>query len=319
MGFALRKKDSTDEGDDGVSVKDRLRAWWNGDVLPPRTAAPGGDGDAADHDSEAAASAGSSSGGSSPWSEVRRQLVQEVWSYGFIGPGGAEYVEKLVSGCSLTAAETMLEIGTGMGGAARTIIGKFGNYVTGYERDENLTAAAMRHAVTYEIEDKLEVTTSPFEKIDPKAKYFRAALLRNVVYTVKDKEGLISRVADALKAGESYLIMTDFFFDHEDESSELAAWKAVEERRVHPWSRDAAVKAIEGAGLQPRIIDDESDDYCAMVLEAWSDYMKTIDRADLSPELGRELAREGEFWARRVAAIKAGVLRYYRIEALKIS
>ena len=47
--------------------------------------------------------------------------------------------------------------------------------------------------------------------------------------------------------------------------------------------------------------------------------MKSIDGTDLSPEMGRELEREGEFWARRVAALKAGVLRYYRIVGVKTS
>jgi hypothetical protein len=53
--------------------------------------------------------------------------------------------------------------------------------------------------------------------------------------------------------------------------------------------------------VQPRIIDDEIDDYCAMVVDAWSESMKFIDGTDLSPEMGRELEREGEFWARRGA------------------
>ena len=35
--------------------------------------------------------------------------------------------------------------------------------------------------------------------------------------------------------------------------------------------------------------------------------------------MGKELEREVEFWARRVAALKAGVLRYYRIEGVKTS
>ena len=93
----------------------------------------------------------------------------------------------------------------------------------------------------------------------------------------------------------------------------------VEEHAVHPWTEAEFIKAIGRAGVQPRIIDDESDDYCAMVVDAWSEYMKSIDGTDLSPEMGRELEREGEFWARRVAALKAGVLRYYRIVGVKTS
>ena len=97
------------------------------------------------------------------------------------------------------------------------------------------------------------------------------------------------------------------------------SFHAVEERPVYPWTEAALNKAVERAGIQPRIVDDESEEYCAMVVDSWSEYMKTIDGAEVSPEMGRELEREGEFWARRVAALKAGALRYYRIEAVKTS
>jgi SAM-dependent methyltransferase len=326
LGFALLKKDTGEETADGVSVTDRLRAWWNGDELdeaPPsvskgrkKSVASGNE----EFDDEASDTPDSSeSPTENPWSETRRQLAQEIWSPGFVVPGGTDYIEKLVSGCSLTSAETMLEVGVGMGGGTRTIIGKFGNYVTGYERDANLAAAAMRHAVTYEIDDKLEVTALPFEEIKLKSKYFRAALMRDILYTIEDKAEIIGKIGDSLKTGESFLVMTDFLFEDDPESDALAAWKAVEERPVYPMSKEGLVKAIEGAGVQIRIIDDESDDYCAMVVDAWSDYMKTINGSEVTPEMGKELEREGEFWARRVAALKSGALRYYRIEAIKVS
>ena len=321
MEFALLKKDTSDETADGVTVKDRLRAWWNGDDLAAGPNSPGGNGSKSDrsgYDAADAYGSGASGAADRPWSETCRQLAREIWNHGFVVPGGTEYVEKLVSGCSLTAAETLLEIGVGMGGGTRIIIGKFGNYVTAYERN-SILAAAMRHAVTYDIDDKLVVTTLPFEDLDLKPKYFRAALVRETLYTREDKAGLISKISVSLKPGASHLVMTNFLFDADDESEELAAWKAVEEHAVHPWTEAEFTKAIERAGVQPRNIDDESDDYCAMVVDAWSEYMKSIDGTDLSPEMGRELEREGEFWARRVAALKAGVLRYYRIVGVKTS
>jgi SAM-dependent methyltransferase len=306
-----------------LSVKDRLRAWWNGDILVPRPVSRGENGENFDLETEDEAGTdepvSSVAGGENSWSETRRQLAQELWSHGFVVPGGANYVEKLVSGCSLTAAETMLEIGIGMGGGTRTIIGKFGNYVTGYERDADLAAAAVRHAVTYDIDDKLDVTAVQFEDLKLKSKYFRAALVRDVFYTVADKVELISKIGESLKSGESYLIMTDFLFDADDGSAELTAWKAVEERPVYPITEVALTEALDQVGLRPRIVDDETEDYCAMVVDAWSEYMKTIEGAEVTAEMGKELEREGEFWARRVAALKSGALRYYRIEAVKMS
>ena len=139
--------------------------------------------------------------------------------HGFVVLGGTEYVEKLVSGCSLTEAETLLKIGIGMGGGTQIIIGKFGNYVTAYERDSVLTAA-MCHAVKYDVDDKLVVTTLLFEDLDLNPKYFRAALVREILYTMEDKGGLISKISVSLKPGASHLVIADFLFDADDESEE---------------------------------------------------------------------------------------------------
>ena len=165
MAFALRKGDSSDGGKDGVPIKERFRAWWNGDDLPGNPSRPEGTPAVEESDVPVTDEPSSSKSETAPdarimngeWSEARRELAEAVWSPGFVTPGGSKYVEKLVSGCSLTAAETMLEIGVGMGGTTRTIIGKFGNYVTAYERDKDLAEAAREHAITYDFDDKLEV------------------------------------------------------------------------------------------------------------------------------------------------------------------
>jgi cyclopropane fatty-acyl-phospholipid synthase-like methyltransferase len=330
VGFALLKRDSgedtSDTGSDGVSLKARLHAWWNGYELRPTDAAPsaaksesgnakdaGGDADADPSGSAAAADA------KGAWSDARRQLAQEIWSPGFVVPGGNDYVEKLINGCSLTEAETMLEIGVGMGGCTRTIIGKFGNYVTGYERDADLAAAAVRHAVTYDIDDKLEVVNVPFESLELKKSYFRATLIRDILYTVENKCSMLTKVADSLKTGESFLVMTDFLFDADNESPELKAWKAVEERPVYPWTEAELTKCLSAAEVQPRIVENEGEEYCAMVVRAWSEYLKSVEGKEISDEMGHEMKREGDYWARRCAAIQSGDLKYFRIECVKIS
>jgi len=311
-GFALRKGASDSGAQPDVPIKERFRAWWNGYELPKKPA--DAEGPSAEH-----AAQDKAAGSGAMWNKTRRQLAESVWSPGFVAPGGSKYVEKLVSGCSLTAAETMLEIGVGMGGATRTIIGKFGNYVTAYERDAALAEAAREHAVTYDFDDKLEVINAPVEDLDLKLGYFRAALLRDIFFTVKDKKDLLTKVSQSLKSGDSYMIATDFLFDSDNDAPELKAWKEAEEQPVYPWTEGELTKTLASLGVTPRIIQDESDDYRAMVVEAWSDYLKSIKGKEVSEEMGRQMEKEGEFWARRVAALETGALRYYRIEAVKVS
>ena len=120
-----------------------------------------------------------------------------------------------------------------------------------------------------------------------------------------------------MKSGESFIIMTDFLFDADDTSAELEAWAEVEEQPVYPWTEDALKKSLKAADITLRIFEDESEDYKRMVIKAWSEYLNSVNGSDVTEEMGKELAREGEFWARRIAAIDAGVLRYFRIEGVK--
>ena len=89
MEFALLKKDTSDETADGVTVKDRLRAWWNGDDLAAGPNSPGGNGrksDRGEYDAADAYGSGASVAADRPWSETRRQLAREIWSHGFVVP-----------------------------------------------------------------------------------------------------------------------------------------------------------------------------------------------------------------------------------------
>lgn len=85
------------------------------------------------------------------------------------------------------------------------------------------------------------------------------------------------------------------------------------------FKRDSSDEAAHGVSVKAIIIDDESDEYCAMGIEAWPEYMKTVNGTEVMPEMGKELEREDKLWGRHGAALKAGVLRYYRIEGIKTS
>jgi hypothetical protein len=298
-----------------VPLKTRLRAWWEGydlDALAhARRRRHGNKDDAAGEDAFDAMFEAEKKQ-AQEWSDTRKAIVQDLWTPGFIVPGGSEYVEHLVNGCGLTAAETMLEMGVGMAGGTRAIIDRFGNYVTGYESDSNLAAEARKFAVTYDFDSKFEVVNANPGTFRPKAHYFRAALLRDVLYTVREKEDLISRVANSLKQGESQIIITDLMFEDDPDSPELERWMVAEPGPVYPWSLGALKKCLSSLKVAVRTAEDESDIYRRMVIGAWKEYLSRLNGENLSPEVGRQIVHEAEFWARRLAAIDAGVLHYVR-------
>lgn len=309
----------------GVGLKERFKAWWGGDVLPPRPDAPDDvepartvsvpkpvpEGEAAPAETEEASP--------EEWTTARKDLAEAIWGGGFVCPGGTEYVEHLVSGCSLTSAETMLKVGVGLGGGSRAIIAKFGNYITGFESNALLVEEARKQAIAHDIDNKLKIDEQTIENCELKQNYFRAALLRDALYKIEAKEATLVKVCNSLKEGQSFLIMTDFMFDEDNDSPELAAWKVVEKNPVFPWTPEALKSVLEANGTLPRIVEDESERYCAMIKEAWTNYMETLQGTEPPPELGNLLMEETNYWMKMIAALESGAVRYFRIEAVKNS
>jgi len=323
VAFALPKFFPAGGDSGGASLGSRLHAWWNGYdlVVPDRESLNLDDADAGKTSDIEAADGAADAPGADPneWSAAQKELAEALWTPGFIVPGGPDYVQELVGFCSLTPAETMLEIGLGMGGGTRAIIGKFGNYVTGYEDNQALAEEARKQAVTHDIDGKLDVINQPLSEIELKKGYFRAALIRDVLCTIEDKEAVIDEICQSLKAGEAYMIVTDFMFDPSNMTPEVKTWIDGERCPVYPWKIESLKSALESRDVMVRIAEDESDRYCSMVTGAWSNYLADLKNKEVTPELGQVVSAEADFWSRRTAALQSGGLRYFRIEAVKNS
>lgn len=253
------------------------------------------------------------------WSEVRAKLVQDIWTRGCIVPGGDEYAADLMAGARLNAAETMLEIGIGFGGSTRAIIERFQNYVTCHERNPALVKAVRRQAIEHNVADKLEIIQSDLEKVKFKGGYFRAALLREVLYTIEDPAVLLEKVKNALKSGESQIVITDLMFDRESTAPASAQWMKAEPVAVYPYSLNELTATLTRLGFTIRTEEDESALYRRMIIDAWKSYLTTLDTESLPPELGRQIVHEANFWAARIGALDAGALRYVRVVGVRNS
>ncbi len=325
MGLALPKIFNADDDSAGLSVRTRLRAWWNGYELDSALHNLPESGDSVEPSPTPPSVRTEAQRHANPltdpneWSPAQRQLAEALWTPGFIVPGGAEYVQELVGFCRLTPAETMLEIGAGMGGGTRAIISKFGNYVTGYEPNEALAEECRKQAVVADIDGKLKIASEPLAEIELKSGYFRAALIRDVLCTIEDKEKFLTEVCQSLKAGTSYLIFTGFLYDDSTMTPEVEAWIDGERCPVYPWTIDKLKSCVESSGVMARIVEDESDRYCSMVTGAWSSYLAELQKTEVPSELGGLITDEANYWGRRTAALQSGGLRYYRLEGIRNS
>ena len=78
------------------------------------------------------------------WTDSRLGAEEELWGEGYLMPGGGAEVLRLAAPLGLSAASVLLLVGAGAGGAACTLAGTRGVWVTAFESDPELAARAAR-------------------------------------------------------------------------------------------------------------------------------------------------------------------------------
>lgn len=311
------------ESDDRVDATfgERFRAWWEGYELASHDAdspaEPVVDVPDVDEDVRPLRPPGTlpASAPQEVWSKARRDVVQMIWGEGFTRPGGEDYVLSLVNAFSLSPADSALEFGCGMGGGTVAIVDRFGAYMNCFERDATLRKEASARAVTHGIDEKVTIAALEEKPANLRDNFFLGALVREVLCTLEETEDFLTRVIRSVKT-EGQLVVAELMFDPDADSPELQAWLDAERQPCFPTKVNTVRETFGRNAMVVRTAADESDEYRAMAIAGWVDLLSRID-STLNPTLADALVREAELWARRIAAIDAGVLRYYRFVGVK--
>lgn len=305
------------------SLRRRLHAWWEGYELSP-------EGDAGV--SIAQRRPGSVNQGShdidfdappeppslSDWSAPRRELVQMLWGVGFSYPSEPEYVLDLVKPFGLTSANTMLEIGSGLGGGARLVASKIGCYVDAFEFDESLIKIAKDLAIEQDIDNKAIFKKLQTEALQLKQKFYDAALVREVVMSVEDKDSFFETLIGALKPNTS-LVISDFFLATPEPGPSVTEAMAVEGRDLFPCDVDGVAGILAEFGLELRVNANETERYMEMVKGAWNIVAAKLkaNPEDADPDMAEAMRAEVDLWTRRNKAFETGELHVRRLVAFK--
>lgn len=187
----------------------------------------------------------------------------------------------------LTDAMRVLDIGSGLGGSARTLAAEFGCHVTGLDLSEEFVGAArvlservgLAEQVDFRHGDALDL---PFE-----AHQFDAAFMIHVTMNIVDKKRLFAEAARVVKPG-----------------GKLALWEIFETTAPEltypvPWAADESfsflipmaemVSLVEGAGFRPLRVDDataEAAEWVRARLAPKPDRRPRLPRPDLDLVLG---------------------------------
>lgn len=288
----------------------RLRAWWDGYALPTSDkidslTSTGSESAALDAEPENIAD----------WSESRQKLVQLIWGEGFSGPGGEDHVLELAKPFGLTNQNTLLEIGSGLGGSACVVVDKLAAYVDGLEFNSDLVDHADAMAMIKGFETKAKFSWVKPDTLSLKRRYYDGCLVHDALLAVEDKEKLLEEVVQALKPGKM-IVIADMFTNMAQPGPVAAASLAKELGNVFPCEAAEIIKILESMKVEIRSDTDETGNRSAMARAAWSGVATRLAGKEIDEQTADVLLYETDFWAKRHEAFEAGELQMRRIVAL---
>ena len=298
------------------SFFDRFHAWWEGYDLDAMRANEA-DGDVLELSDEALdeppdQALGADAAGS--WPTETLEILQLIWGDGFTSPGGPDFVLELVRTLAPVPDSTILEIGSGLGGGARTIAEEFGARVLAWELDPDLAAEGASQAKANRMQDKAKIQHLDPANVEFPSNKCKGALVRDALHRIEDKEALLTAVVGAVNA-QCDVVITDFMTAGADPS--VDAWTVGEGGAFFLWDEDAARASLAGLGLDVRGIHDNTEAYLSMILRGLGELTRTLQERRPPRQQLIPTVNEVERWARLATALESGALRHLWITALK--
>ena len=284
----------------------RVKAWWEGYDLSALNL---------DDPAEPQRPASAPPTGRPRWSMDSISISEHVWGDDFLTPGGKSYLPGLIKPFGLNETMSVLDVGCGLGGSTRMMANQYGAWVTGLEANSWIRSEAQKRSEAEGLGKKAEILGFDLEKpsID---KRYDAILMKDVLFQVKNKEGLLACLVEASKPRAS-LLVTDYVLAHSASVGKaIQSWKRQEPSNPTVLTAGEQASLLAKHGFDIRVREDITDTYISLILEAWQSFSEVLPKGRPDEETEEVMMEEAELWLRRIAAMRTGDLRVYRYFAL---
>lgn len=300
-------------GDVRIPLKQRFRAWWEGYELAPEK--KGAAEPVLPQTEEARREEGPPT--VKGWSISRQQSVVTLFGEGMTRCIPDEAKARLTKPLGINKKLTVAELGSGLGGFARWVAKEYDAYVTGYEPDEVLMAAAAEMTKMAGRARRVNFVHCDFEKFAPRPRSADIVYASEALFQVRDKQGVFRAIHNMLRPSGQFM-MSDYMLEGKvSDTAALQEWIEAEPIRPHLIDVQETRKLLALAGFDVSIAENITPVYKANVLRAFADYAKRTGNGEKSGHLHEWILKEGEMWLRRTRLMDAGVLRVFRIYARK--
>ena len=294
------------EGDGYVPLKERFRAWWNGNDSTGTT-----------HLRRATASLAIEHSGTDdepPWSPARIRAIEAVWGTGFLLPGGGRFARKLLAVLAVSSKKSVLDLTADLGGTARALANQHNLWMDAFEPIERLATEGHRRSVIEGLAKRVPVTAINFDTFELPPRRYDAIYSRERLFTVSNKDRVLDQCVIGLK-DRGQVLLTDFMLPERIISTRTDTSLRRTGETPHLWTMRQYRAAFEARGLLVRLANDLSSDYLQLMHDAWSKAPEAIRRERMSRRQVDLIMEEGGMWLARSRAMRDGKLVLGRIHA----
>ena len=252
------------------------------------------------------------------WTPARLATTDALWGEGYQFPGGEIEILRLAKPLGLSAASTLLLLGAGAGGPVCSAAAKLGAWVSGFETDPALAAAAVERIAGKNLSKRAQIEIWNPETPLFREKFHHHALALEALRGHRP-EPLLTAIAAALKA-KGQLAMIELVADAPLDPADpaIAAWARLERRDPATLPTETTITRILGRlGFDVRIAEDVSQRHMHQALTGWRAAVREMKHVQPSRREALSYVNEAELWLLRVRLLQLGRLRLMRWHAIK--
>ena len=210
-------------------------------------------------------------------------MLQAIWGRGFLSPGGAEEIARLIGDANLTGA-SVLDIGSGAGGAAMTLIRAHGaGYVTGMDVEDTVITHARAIIAAEGLANRVGFVKAAPGPLPFPPNTFDVVFSKDSLVHIPDKRPLMAEVFRVLKPGGRF-IASDWLISHDGPPGpDMAAYIAAE---------DLDFGMTSPAGFTAAMQDARFEQISTTSRNAWYHDVAIAELARMRGDVGRHAAQQ---------------------------